>query len=429
MQNLGSLSCGMDVGSVLIKVLCSIMDRPLLCGLIGVGGVGNKHLKHLLMLQDEGLVRLTCVADPFVEKLAEVKAELESKGVRWYTDFQKLITEEAELDAISIATPIHLHARMVAAAIARGLFIYLEKPPVPLIQQLDDLIKLDHRRKVAVGFQWISSVPTRSLKEKMVTGALGDIKSISSVVAAPRLGKYYNRASWAGKMMIQGEPVFDGPVTNALAHILNDIMFLAGKEMDSFEVPIEIEAEYYRARPIESYDVACLRGKFQSGVTFSFACTHASEASRPDDIVVTGSKGKAWIADGNEIMGSDCGLELPKPPYPVSFYLSYHNFVSFALGKIPRPATRLEDVRAFICATNGGMISSGGIHGIQPQYVRKFGSDETEGYDVPGIIELLERSGKEGKLFSELGAPWSRKTQVISLRSLSSIQLQDYMIH
>jgi predicted dehydrogenase len=405
------------------------MNRPLRCGLIGAGGIGKNHLKNLLLLQEEGLVQLTCIADPFVEKLAEVKAELESKGVRWYTDFQKLVTEEAELDSISIATPIHLHARMAAAALARGLFIYLEKPPVPLIQQLNDLMKLDHRRKVAVGFQHISSVQIRGLKEKMIAGALGDIKTISAVVAWPRLGKYYNRASWAGKMMLQGEPVFDGPATNALAHILNDIMFLAGKEMDSFEVPIEIEAEYYRARPIESYDVACLRGKFQSGVTFCFACTHASETPRPFGIVVTGSKGSAWTSDDNKAMGSDCGLELPQPPYPDSFYRSYHNFVSFASGNSPRPANRLEDTRAFICATNAGLISSGGIHGIQQQYVRKFGSGETEGYDVPGIIDLLERSGKEGKLFSELGAPWSRKTQVISLRGLSSIQLQDYMIH
>src|ERR1051326_6205877 len=237
------------------------MGRTLNWALIGAGGMGGAHLHALQTLEAEGEVRLVAVADPFADRLAYTKAELDCKGVRWHADYQEMIESEGALDAVSICTPIHLHERMAKAALARGLFVYLEKPPVPLIQQLDALVKLDTQRKIAVGFQMIGSRFVRQLKRWKTDGALGDVSAIRVSVAWPRLTQYYQRASWAGGMMLNGEPVFDGPPTNANSHLVHTIMFLAGDKMDEFVMPTEMEAELYRARPIPSYDVACMRGK------------------------------------------------------------------------------------------------------------------------------------------------------------------------
>src|ERR1043166_8948604 len=129
------------------------MKEPLHWGLIGVGGMGDAHLRTLQSLEAEGAVRLVCVADPFADRLVETKTALDRKGVRWYADYREMLEGEAKLDVVSICTPIPLHHRMTKAAITRGLFVYLEKPPVPLIQQLDELVALDERHRVAVGFQ------------------------------------------------------------------------------------------------------------------------------------------------------------------------------------------------------------------------------------------------------------------------------------
>jgi predicted dehydrogenase len=242
--------------------------KPLSVGLIGVGGFGATQLKALRQLETEGLVRLECVADPETERLAETRQKLQSSDVRWYRDYQSLLKQESELDALAIAAPIHLHFEITAAAIARDLFVYLEKPPAPLIQQLDELIALDLRKRVVVGFQLVNSSAVQQAKLWRTQGMLGEIESIRVHGCSPRSLDYYARAPWAGKMVFEGKPVFDGPATNALSHWLHNVMYLSAERMGEFDMPITVEAELYRAKPIESYDTICLRGRLASGGTF-----------------------------------------------------------------------------------------------------------------------------------------------------------------
>lgn len=403
--------------------------KPLRFGLIGVGGMGASHVRTIQALEAEGLAKLVCVADPFADRMPEVKARFESKGIRWHLDYQKLLGTETELDAVSIATPIPLHARMTAAALARGLFIYLEKPPVPLIQQLNDLVALDARRKVFVGFQMICSTPIAQLKRWKVEGALGEIESIRVTACWPRYDGYYNRAPWSGRMLLDGEPVFDGPATNALSHLLHNIMYLGGKGFDDFDVPMEVEGEFYRARHLESYDVVSMRGMLQSNIAFHYSVNHATETMVPFRLEVIGSKGKAWTCNNAEEMGNNCGLTNPAGPYADAFTESYRQFIRFAGGERPRALTSLEDTRGYVLATNGALVASGGIHGIDPKHWRVFGSGENRGYDVTDLATHMHSSVDKGKLFSEIGVPWARRGNSVLVRSLRSLNLKDYISH
>jgi predicted dehydrogenase len=403
------------------------MNQPLRCGLIGGGGIGDRHLKAFEALEREGLAKLVCVADPAVERLAAIKLALEKRGVHWYANYQQML-EESDLNAVSIATPIPMHSRMAAAVLARGRFVYLEKPPVPLIQQLIDLTALDHRQKVSVGFQLISSSQIRQLKKWKVEGALGTIQRIFVSASVPKTTAYYQRADWAGKMMLNEEPVFDGPATNGLSHLLHSVMYLAGEGFEEFDLPVEVEGELYRARPLESYDVACMRGRTTTDVSFCLALTHAAEAS-PFHLEIIGSKGRAWVSKKGEEVGNDCGLTSPLPPYSDAFFISCREFVEFAKGNRSRAVTRLVDTRGYMLLSNGILISSGGIHSIDPQYLRTVGQGGEERYVVEGLAELIRRSTSEGKLFSEMDVPWARRGNVISVRSLRSVRLQDYMSH
>lgn len=403
--------------------------NPLRFGLIGVGGIGVHHIRALQELEDAGLAQLVCVADPFVDRMPEVKARFDARGVRWYEDFQKLLETETEIEAVTIATPIPLHARMTAAALARGLFVYLEKPPVPLIQQLNDLVALDARRKVVVGFQMVSSTPVAQLKRWKVEGSLGDIESIRVMACSPRHDGYYKRAPWVGKMLLDAEPVFDGPATNAMAHQLHNIMYLAGNEMDDFDVPVEVEGEFYRTRPIESYDVVSMRGLLESGIAFHYSVNHATEFTLPTKIEIIGSKGRAWIGGDPEEVGNDCHLTSPALPYPDAFMESYRQFIRFASGERYRAITSLEDTRGFVLATNGALMASGGIHSINPKYWRYFGEGDSRGCDVADLAAHVQKSVEQGKLFSEINVPWGRKGNAVLVRSLRSVNLKDYISH
>src|SRR5438105_3535962 len=215
-------------------------------GLIGVGGIGAYHLAGIEECERAGDARLVAIADPTMDRFPEVKAKLDERGVRRHMNYTNMLREEKELDAVTIATPIPFHLEMARASLERGLFVNLEKPPVPLIQQLDALIEADKNNHVAVGFQMIASEVVQRMKQLIVEGKLGDINDIRAAACWPRTDSYYNRAGWSGKMTLRGEPVFDGPATNALAHLIHNIMFLASPQRYGFDAPIEMQGELYR---------------------------------------------------------------------------------------------------------------------------------------------------------------------------------------
>lgn len=390
--------------------------KPLSVGLIGVGGFGASHLKVLQQLEAKGLVRLLCVADPDRERLMETRRKLESAGVRWHRDYLSLLEQEPEINAVAIAAPIHLHFEITAAAIARELFVYLEKPPVPLIQQLRELITMDVGKRVAVGFQLVNSSAVQQLKLWRAQGALGEIESIRVHGSSPRSPDYYARTPWAGKMVFDGKPVFDGPATNALSHWLHNIMYLGAERVGEFTLPVTIQAEMYRAKPIESYDTICLRGRLESGVNFHYTVTHAAETSLPCRLEIIGSKGKAWAIEGQALAESDLGLPTTEALRADPFLETWREFVEFARGEKPRATTHLEDTRGYVLATNAALLSSGGIH---------------QAGDTTDLIGFTKQPAKDGKLFSEMGAPWAQKgtpIEVASVLSLDSPRIMNSII-
>lgn len=398
------------------------MKKPVRFALIGVGGFGEVHLSTIEALERDGLIRLVAVADPNASALADVRTRLIARGVSWHLDYQEMLQEE--FDAVTIAAPIPFHYDMALRCIERDVFVYLEKPPAPLIQQLEALVNADARRHVNVGFQWIHSRGIGHLKDWIVQGQLGEIQSIRVAACWPRPASYYKRASWAGRMTLDGEAVFDGPATNALAHLIHNIMYLASPEPQGFAAPVEVRGEFYRARRIESYDAACLRGRFDSGASFSAAVTHATEQALPFQIEVRGTNGWARMSnDGALLESSKCGAIDCSQSIPELFQDSYRHFVEFARGERSRASTQLGDSRGYVLATNGGLLSSGGIRQLDDRWIRSYRSDEDNGLDVQSLYQGVESSLKEGSLFSEQGIPWGAPAKPVSLRNLHSIEL------
>lgn len=224
--------------------------------------------------------------------------------------------------------------------------------------------------------------------------------------------------------MLAGEPVFDGPATNAMAHLIHNIMYLASPEPQSFEAPVEVRGEFYRARRIESYDSACLSGRFDSGASFSAAVTHATEQALPFQIEVRGTNGWARMSnDGSLLESSNRGAIECSQSIPELFQNSYKHFVEFVRGERSRASTQLVDSLGYVLATNGGIISSGGIRQLDDRWIRSYRPDEDSGLDVRSLYQGVESSLKEGRLFSEQGIPWATTTKPASLRNLHSIEL------
>src|ERR1700721_2377429 len=125
--------------------------------LFGASGYGTFHLNWLLELQKKGLVELAAIAEPAISRLPELRATLSQLQVPWYEKPEELFRHERKLKAVSIAAPIPGHEGLCRAALEQNLHVFLEKPPVPLMQQWNSLLQLDAQQKVAVAFQNIAS--------------------------------------------------------------------------------------------------------------------------------------------------------------------------------------------------------------------------------------------------------------------------------
>ncbi len=381
------------------------MLKPVKLGLVGIGGFGASHLGCLQRLLPERLFQLVAVADPALENYTQSAAPLREQGVACYMDYLEMLAKGPDLEAVILCTPIPLHKEMAAKALQRGLHVYLEKPPVILSSDLKELIRLDPHGRTCVGFIGVSQPTIRKFHSKIVQGAIGELRGIRIAASWPRPNWYYERSGWAGKLVIGSEPVFDGPATNALSHYVHLASRLACADPNGHVNLGWLEAELYRARPIEAYDTCSLQGQFVNGIDFTIAFTHASRHKTDVEVRLIGTKGNACLSIGKNSVRSDLfdGLEDTTGPLDTNL----KNFYDGIRGS-SRFHTTLEDCIPFLQMIAGMWISSDGVHSIAPAHVSTWSKKADTVFHVSDLQKALAGS-LDGMTFSSQGFPWAIK--------------------
>lgn len=93
-------------------------------GIVGGGVYGLQMLKCFAAQQTKGRVALAGLADLSPDILKDRKKRFRIKG---YADYHEMF-DDADLDAVAVATPDHLHAEIILAAAERGLHVISQKP-------------------------------------------------------------------------------------------------------------------------------------------------------------------------------------------------------------------------------------------------------------------------------------------------------------
>jgi predicted dehydrogenase len=145
-------------------------------GHIGAGGQGGSLLRNLVQLPN---ARVAAVCDIFEPNLKRglTLAGAEAKS---FTDYRKLL-ESKDIDAVTIATPLHLHAEMVLAALDAGKHVFVEKCMAYSVAQCDELVKAarSHGKQVLqVGHQHRFDPVIHKVVAMSRDGALGKITHI-----------------------------------------------------------------------------------------------------------------------------------------------------------------------------------------------------------------------------------------------------------
>jgi predicted dehydrogenase len=345
------------------------LSSPLRVAVIGMGGFAASHHRALLSLEEAGACRVVGTCDPFPGNFAAQQAEwrFAERGVRVFDDWQKMLVElDGELDVLTVPVPVPLHAPIHKAAVQRGIACYLEKPPTLFWRELDAMLEVEKHAKFAtnVGFNFIVETARRNLKKRILTGEFGKLLRVSFLGHWPRPKSYFTRAPWAGRISLNGRLVLDSCIGNAMAHYIHNVLFWAGtRDLFDWASVAEIEAELYRAHDIENYDTVLANGRFENGVEFRIAATHAAKppqyqreeirCEKANITYITGGEWKIEWDDGhNETGEADRGDLLER---------NFAAYFDFLRGSAPRPLTTLEDSRPFVHLTNLLYVAAGTI--------------------------------------------------------------------
>ena len=140
---------------------------------IGGGTFGHNHLLAYRQLERAGRVVLAGLADTNRDLLRQRKEDF---GIPVFEDFRRLL-DEVETDAISIATPDHLHREIAREALGRGKHTLVEKPLDLTEAGCRELIELAERNRLLlqVDFHKRFDPDHRAMAGAVRRGALGDI--------------------------------------------------------------------------------------------------------------------------------------------------------------------------------------------------------------------------------------------------------------
>lgn len=119
------------------------MSKKLKVAVIGAGIYG---IHHVDVYKQNPYVELVAVCD-YSEK---IRNDIEAKyGVKTYASVEEMLSNE-KLDAVSIATPDHLHVEPALQCINAGLHVMVEKPLATTVEDCEKILDAAEKNNVRV---------------------------------------------------------------------------------------------------------------------------------------------------------------------------------------------------------------------------------------------------------------------------------------
>ena len=144
-------------------------------GFIGTGRQGRKHVR--LAVDMPGIdIRAICDILPF--QLDEAK-KLVGPDTRAVDDYRRIL-DDPQIDAVSIATPFHFHAKPMLDALDAGKHVYCEKTLVKGHEQIEDVRKVASRtdRIIQTGYQHRYSDLLQHVAGLITAGEIGTLSKV-----------------------------------------------------------------------------------------------------------------------------------------------------------------------------------------------------------------------------------------------------------
>ena len=254
-------------------------------GIIGCGAISKKHGEAISRI---GGAKLVAAADLLEEN---VRQFVNTYGGKSYTDYREML-EDPNVDAVIIATPSGLHAKMGQDTLDAGKHVLVEKPLAMCANDADRLIKKAEEVKRCLG----TVHPNRHYETSEMThkaiegGRFGELSHGVATVRWNRTQKYYDEAPWRKTREMDG-----GVLLNQAWHALDLLLWFMGPVAKVQGMTSK------RLHDIETEDIALVTLEFESGALGVVeATTNVYPRNLEQTVSVFGEKGTV-ILGGSRI--------------------------------------------------------------------------------------------------------------------------------
>jgi len=277
--------------------------KKLAWGLIGCGDIARKRIAPALRDLDRcNLIAVNRERAEFVEEFAR-----EFGAKRSYRTWPELLADK-EIEAVYVATPVHLHAAQTVAAAEAGKHVLCEKPLAMNPAECDRMITACHFNQVKLGVAYYRRFypVIRRAKEILQSGEIG-----TPVVVQINAFEWFDpEADHPRRWLINKERSGGGPMFDFGCHRIEVLINLFGPIVEVTAMTANIVFD----REVE--DTATALFRFESGASGMLAVTHAAREPQ-DTLSIFGSRGSIHVPvlnEGNMRVVSDQGERIEEHP-------------------------------------------------------------------------------------------------------------------
>ncbi|MGI8959683.1 MAG: Gfo/Idh/MocA family protein [Bryobacteraceae bacterium] len=171
-----SIAAGATVTHTLARARVLGANDRIRMGIIGAGARGQEDLKAAIAVPN---VECVAMADVYTRRHDEVRSFV--PRVEAYVDYRRLL-DRKDIDAVLVASPLHLHALHFLDTIAAAKDLYSEKTMTWSIPEAMECRKAAQKsdRVVQIGLQYESSGSLADTREWIKAGKLGKVTQVES---------------------------------------------------------------------------------------------------------------------------------------------------------------------------------------------------------------------------------------------------------
>lgn len=169
--------------------------KKLKVGVVGAGKIAEVlHIPNTLLSE---YAELVAVADPSLQRLDYFKKKLEGHRISFYIDYQEMIHKE-DIDAVIVAVPNALHAKVSIDALESGKSVLVEKPMATNSQEALKMIEAAKKSKkvLMVNHSQRFFPHHQKAKEIVQSGLLGEIRLVKTMFGHAGPENWSPNAAW-----------------------------------------------------------------------------------------------------------------------------------------------------------------------------------------------------------------------------------------